>query len=336
MILLIGGSSFIGVHTVNELLWQGCKVAVTCRNDKFRNYYEGLGVEYYNLDISEEKDFHSLPKNGIDSVILLAGLLPANCEVDLDKDDNAAEYFMINTLGTIYLLEYCRKNGINKIISTCSYQDVIKSWRAYPPLEDDAPRSCNYSGDHAVYVFSKNAANDMLEYYNSQHNMSNVIFRLPPVYGAGPHLTYCINGKRTKSAIAKFMEAASKGEPIYIFDGDENYIRDYIYVKDVARALYMASVSDKAKGLYNMTSGAGVSFAQQIRVIADVFAEGKKSPIINSTRLAGSHVSNVFSMEKALKDFGFRPEYSSFRKMMEDYKEDLKQDLYSDLFGSYL
>lgn len=69
MILLIGGSSFIGVHTVNELLLQGCKVAVTCRNDKFRNYYEGLGVEYYNLDISEEKDFHSLPKNGIDSVI---------------------------------------------------------------------------------------------------------------------------------------------------------------------------------------------------------------------------------------------------------------------------
>ena len=104
----------------------------------------------------------------------------------------------------------------------------------------------------------------------------------------------------------------------------------------MARALYMASVSDKAKGLYNMTSGVGVSFAQQIRVIADVFAEGKKSPIINSTRLAGSHVSNVFSMEKALKDFGFRPEYSSFRKMMEDYKEDLKQGIYSDLFGSYL
>ena len=37
-------------------------------------------------------------------------------DVNLDEDENAADYFLINTIGTINLLEYCRKNGIKRII----------------------------------------------------------------------------------------------------------------------------------------------------------------------------------------------------------------------------
>ena len=78
MIIVIGGSSFIGVHTVAELLNEGCKVTVTGRNDRFREYYEGLGVDYVNLDITEKSDFERLPTKDIEGVILMAGLLPAN------------------------------------------------------------------------------------------------------------------------------------------------------------------------------------------------------------------------------------------------------------------
>lgn len=333
MIIIIGASSFIGVHTVDYLLSQKCEVVVTGRNNKFKSHYDSLGVQYVNLDLRNKSDFENLSKIGVEGVILLGGLLPANTAVNLDNDENAADYFEINTIGTINVLEYCRKNGIKKVISTCSYADVINSWNAECPLTEDEPRSYRYEGDHAVYVFSKNAANDMLFYYNEQHGMSNSVFRLPPVYGAGPHGYYHVNGVLMKSALQKFMDKARTGEDILIFKGDEHFVRDFVYVKDVARAFYLAIKSENANGLYNMTSGVGVTMEQQAAIIADVFCEGKKSKLVYLDKSNGNPRSFLFSMEKAKKDFGFEPEYSSFRKMMTDYKQDIDKGLYKDLFN---
>ena len=130
MIIVIGATSFIGVHTVTELVNQGCEVLVTGRENRFKEHYDALGVKYVNLDLDNEADFEQLPKTGVEGVILLAGLLPANAPVNLDEDENAADYFRINVIGTINVLEYCRKNGIKRVISTCSYADVRGAWSA--------------------------------------------------------------------------------------------------------------------------------------------------------------------------------------------------------------
>ena len=60
MIIVIGATSFIGVHTVTELLNQGCKVLVTGRKNRFKEHYDALGVEYVNLDLNNEADFELL------------------------------------------------------------------------------------------------------------------------------------------------------------------------------------------------------------------------------------------------------------------------------------
>jgi hypothetical protein len=61
------------VYTVEEFVKQGCRVIVTGRNNKFREHYEGMGVEYINLDITNEKGYDQLPKAGVDGVILWQG-----------------------------------------------------------------------------------------------------------------------------------------------------------------------------------------------------------------------------------------------------------------------
>ena len=108
MYIVIGASSFIGVYTVDEFLMQGCEVIVTGRKNKFKEHYDKLGVSYINLDLTEEADFEQLPKKGVEGVILLSGLLPANSEINLDEDENAADYFYVNTIGTINVLEIGR------------------------------------------------------------------------------------------------------------------------------------------------------------------------------------------------------------------------------------
>lgn len=333
MILIIGATSFIGVHTVAEFISRGCKVAVTGRNNKFKDYYDNLGIAYYNVDIANEDDFKKLPKDDIEGVILLAGLLPANAEVDLDKDENAADYFHVNVIGTINVLEYCRKNKIRRVISACSFADVKNIWNANKAITEEDPRSFSFKGDHAVYVISKNAANDVLEYYNQQHGMKNAWFRFPPVYGAGPHGSLFVNGKIYKSGLQIFIDNAKEGKDICVF-GNRNLSRDVVYVKDVARAYYQAIFSEETYGLYNVTSGKCVTLQEQAEVIANVFHTPgmPKSKVIYMPEKTNNSPSYLFSIEKAYKDFGYDPKYADFQIMMKDLKKDLDNCLYRDLF----
>lgn len=332
MYIIIGASSFIGVHTVDEFLRQGCEVVVTGRNDKFREHYKKLNVKYINLDLTNKNDFENLPSKNVEGIILLGGLLPANAQVNLDKDENAADYFLVNTIGTINVLEHCRKNGIKRVISTSSYADVRNVWGKRIITENE-PRDYIYKGDHAAYVFSKNASCDVLEYYNQQHGMKNAWFRFPPVYGVGPHDCLFVNGKYVKSGLKIFMEKAAAGEDITIF-GDKHLSRDVVYVKDVAHAFYLAMKSEKTYGLYNMTSGKGVSLQEQAEIIAEIFAPSfdKKSKIVYRPEIQNNTPSYQFSMEKAKLDFGFEPKYSDFTVMMKDYKKDMENGLYKELF----
>ena len=333
MVLIIGASSFIGVHTVSEFLAQGCKVAVTGRKNKFKEHYDYLGVDYYNLDLACKNDFEKLPKFGIDGVILLAGLLPANAEVDLDKDENATDYFLINVIGTINVLEYCRKNNIQRVISACSYADVKNVWSTDKAISEEEPRNFSYKGDHAVYVISKNAANDVMEYYNQQHGMKNAWFRFPPVYGAGPHGSLFVNGKIYKSGLQIFMENAAEGKDICVY-GNKDLSRDVVYVKDVAKAYFQAMFSEKTYGMYNVTSGRGVTLQEQAEIIAEVFKTPghQRSKVIFQPEKTNNSPSYLFSIEKANRDFGYKPRYADFKVMMSDLKKDLDNNLYRDLF----
>ena len=171
MVIVIGATGFIGMYTVKAFLAAGKKVIATGRNEVLGKKLVSMGAEFIKLDITNKNDFNKLPTDDVEGIILLAGLLPANAKADLDKNENAEEYFKVNVQGTINVLEYCRKNGIKKVISNCSYSDVSGAWGKKYPITEDEPRNFKFTGDHAVYVISKNAANDVMEYYNQQHHM---------------------------------------------------------------------------------------------------------------------------------------------------------------------
>ena len=120
MFIIIGASSFIGVYTATHFIEQGEKIVVTGRNNKFKEYYDSLGAEYINLDLTKPEDFEKLPKEGVKGVILIAGALPASENADLKEKENADQYVKVNILGTCNALEYCRKNGIKRLINTIS------------------------------------------------------------------------------------------------------------------------------------------------------------------------------------------------------------------------
>lgn len=330
MVLIIGATGFIGMYTTQAFLKAGKKVIATGRNKTLGRKLEEMGAEFFPLDITNKDDFDKLPKEGVEGVVLLAGLLPANAAVNLDEDENAADYFEVNVIGTINVLEYCRKNGIRKVIGNCSYSDVSGAWGKKYPITEDEPRDFKFTGDHAVYVISRNAANDVMEYYNQQHGMQCAWFRFPPVYGVGPHGTIYVNGIPKKSGIATFIDNAKEGKAIEIW-GNPHIKRDIIYVKDVADAYVDALNSDQTYGLYNMTGHIQVDLDEQVKAVIQVFGGEKKSPIIYRPEKPNSTPSFLYSMDKAKRDFGFEPKYTSYLDMMVDYKKELESDFWNAL-----
>ena len=323
MIIIIGATGFIGMYTAEAFLEKGYKVLATGRNEAVGNALSKEGADFLKLDITNKEDFKKLPDEGVEGIILLAGLLPANTTADLVEEENAEDYFKVNVLGTINVLEWARKHNVKKVIGACSYSDVRGAWKKDYAITEEEPRNFSFTGDHSVYVISKNASNDVMEYYNQQHHMQCAVFRFPPVYGVGPHGTINVNGKPYKSGIQTFIENAAQGKDIEIW-GDPDISRDIIYVKDVARAYVMAMESEKTYGLYNMTSQTSLTLLDQAKAVIEVFGKDKGSKIVLRPEKKNNTPSFLFSMEKAKRDFSFVPEYTDFKSMMEDYKREME------------
>lgn len=334
--LVIGASSFIGVYVVDALLDAGYEVVGTGRNRRFAGHYRKLGVEYIPLDLNDPSGTGALPTD-FDFVAHLAGRLPANSAFDLSTEDDAAEYIRTNALGTALLLEWARKNGVRRIVSTTSYADVQNSWSASEPVREDWPRDFRLDGDHAAYVISKNASADLLFYYNEQYGMRNCVFRLPPVYGCGPHGSLRVNGAVKKSGIGLFVDKAKVGEDITVFGDADAAVRDIVYVKDVAQAFVKAGESESASGLYNIGSGRAVSLREQAEAIAEVFsgAAGTSEVCVDETRRNGIQPYS-FDISRAACDFGYAPAFADFRDLMADWKVEEERGVMPALFDATL
>lgn len=331
--LVVGASSFIGAYVVGALLDAGYDVVGTGRNPRFAKHYRELDVEYVPFDLNDPSGLDTLPAD-VDFVAHLAGRLPANSTFNLFTEDDAAEYIRTNTLGTAFLLEWARKNGIGRIISTTSYADVQNSWSATKPVREDWQRNFKMSGDHAAYVISKNASADLLYYYNEQYGMRNCVFRLPPVYGCGPHGSLRVNGTEKKSGIGLFVDKAKAGEPITVFGDADAAVRDIVYVKDVAQAFVRAGMSEKASGLYNIGAGRAVSLREQAEAIADVFsgAAGTSDVLVDKGRPNGV-LPYSFDISRAVRDFGYAPRFVDFRDLMGDWKSEEERGVMPALFA---
>ena len=332
MILIIGATSFIGVHTSKAFLDAGYEVIGTGRNSKVKKLLQNMGVKFLELDVTNEKAFDNLPKNNIEAVIHLAAFMSANSTADLKTTENAVDYFKVNLLGTAYTLEYCRKNNIKKIIAACSFRDVSGAWGTGRIITEDEPRSFKFIGDHAAYIISKNASNDLMDYYNLQHDMQCACFRFPRVYGIGPNNigSFYVDGQKRLSGVAAFIDKARKGKTIELW-GNPKIKRDMVYIKDVTQAYVKAVKSEKTLGLYNITGNMQVTLENQAQAAIQVFGGTNTSKIkYLPEKKIGDNLSYLYSIDKAKRDFGYEPQYTDFVKIMQDYKIELESSKWDE------
>jgi len=319
MIIVFGAAGFVGTYLVDQLVREGIDVLATDVSQLGEAYYKKQGISFIRLDITKEKGFTKLPQTGVNAAINLACVQPANIR---KEEYDPTDYIKVNVLGTLNILGFCRKTGIQKMIYISSHRTVQGLWQFGKRIREDVTKAIKYTGEYAMFSISEGAAEDCVEHYSQEYGMQGIIFRLPPVYGYGPHTEIFKNGKPINTGFKVFIENAMARKPIEVW-GDCNKGRDIIYVKDVVSAIVLVLKNKDAFGLYNIASGKPLSLKEEAETIVRVFSpRDHPSKITYHPDKPNSIEPFLYNISKAKRELGWSPKYS-FEEMLVDYKKEM-------------
>lgn len=326
-VLVFGAAGFIGTYLIDELIRQDHQVIASDISSIGEKYYRENNIPYVQVDITNKDDFERLSNTSYDTVIHLAALQPANFS---GTHFTPTDYININVNGTLNILEFCKKAAVKKIIYASSHRNTSGLWSKNAAIKESDGRSLQYDGEYSMFSISESAAQDLVEFYSANYGLKGLIFRLPPVYGFGPHLEIFKNGIPVKTGFQTFIENAMNCKPIEVW-GDSSVGRDIIYVKDVVSAFVKAIANDQAKGLYNIASGYRLTLREEVETIARVFWGDETRPVIKELPEKPHRMDSfLYDNTRAKQELEWEPKYS-FEKMLIDYNEELQRNRFGFL-----
>ncbi|MGE5225382.1 MAG: NAD-dependent epimerase/dehydratase family protein [Planctomycetaceae bacterium] len=328
-VLVTGGAGFIGSHVVDALRAEGMDVRVL--DSLLPGAHHGTppwvrdDVEYVWADLRDEEAL-ARAVEGIDAVSHQAAMVGLG--VDLE---DVTGYVSHNDLGTATLLRALHRSGFGGPLvlassmvvygegtSRCATHGSVRPGARRPedlaagrfePLcpccgvpvapgsvEEDAPLD-----PRNVYAATKVHQEHLCGVFGRERGSRVVVLRYHNVYG--PRMP---RDTPYAGVASIFRSALERGEPPRVFE-DGRQLRDFVHVKDVARANLLAIGSD-ARGPFNVASGDRRTVLDMASALSDAFGPGAPRPeVVGGFRLGDvRHV--VASPERATDALGFRAE----------------------------
>jgi len=291
VVAITGGAGFIGSHLTEFWLEKGAEVRIidNFRTGKRENIKFFSDAILYEGDI-RDKSFVDKALEGVDYVHNLAAMISVP-----ESIENPYECEEINIIGLLNLLEACVKHKVKKIIHSSSaaiYGDSPES----PKIIDFAPNP------KSPYGITKLCGEYYLNSYYFNKGLQGISLRYFNVFGPrqDPNSQYA-------AAIPIFVSKALKNEDITIY-GDGTQTRDFIYVKDVARANYLSAVSNIPNGIFNVARGNSISIYELAKLI--IQETNSRSKIIFAPERVGDIKHSLADIEKKKKKLNFNPEFN--------------------------
>ena len=255
--LVTGGAGFIGSNLVDYLIDRGHQVvcvdneSAEC-NDKF--YWNDKAINVKG-DVTDYK-FMKNVFVGAEYVFHLAAearLQPAI--------KNPIEAVYKNCVGTTTVLQCAREAGVKRVVysSTSSGYGYNE-----PPNVETQPDDCLNP-----YSVSKIAAEKMCKMYSDLYGLETVVLRYFNVFGERSPTR-----GQYAPVIGIFERQRDAGAPLTIV-GDGTQRRDFIYVKDVARANYLASLMPRVREHLGEVFNVGSGINYSVQEIADAISDNQ-------------------------------------------------------------
>jgi UDP-glucose 4-epimerase len=288
-ILVTGGAGFIGSHVVDLFIQEGHSVVVVDNLSSGKIENVNPVAVFYKADIlsSDIEEIMKIEKP--DVVSHYAAQISVTYSVK-----NPLLDMEVNIKGTVNLLENCVRYGVKKFIFASTGGALYGELEYIPANESHPVRPLS------PYAIAKISAEKYLFYYHRVYGLNYISLRYSNVYGPrqDPH--------GEAGVVAIFTQRMLRGEQPVI-NGDGEQTRDYIFVRDVARANLLALKSDKT-GEYNIATGKETTVNEIFRVLKEL----TKSlvPEVRGKAMKGEPRRSVLSWEKAARDLGFKPDVS--------------------------
>jgi UDP-glucose 4-epimerase len=250
-ILVLGGSGFLGSHIVDKFLAEKHDVTVyDLYPERFRR--SPRGIKFFTGDFGNVGALSELIATGFDGVI--------HCvSTTTPKSSNESPEFDIqsNVIGTLNLLDICVRHGIGKLVFLSSGGTIYGDIGAAVFVDESHPvrPMCSYG-------VSKLAIEHYLDVYKHLRGLDYVALRLANPFGERQ------SPLRALGALTVFLHRTLKRQNVEIW-GDGSVTRDFIYVGDVANAVYLATVNP-ISGVYNVGTGTGLSLRDILAHITHV------------------------------------------------------------------
>jgi UDP-glucose 4-epimerase len=293
-ILVTGGAGFIGSHTVDLLLANHLKVTVL--DNLASGHVANLNLTHPNLTFVEGDilNFPLLLKvlNDCDAVLHLAALssVPQSIEDPLQS-------LKINTEGFVNVLQAIRQSNSSIRLVYASSASVYGNETKLPCSDEESLQAKALS----PYALEKANTERYATLYEDLFAIKTLGLRYFNVYGPrqNPHSLYA-------GVISKFIECYQKNKSITIF-GEGNQSRDFIHVKDVARANLLALQSDYC-GVLNIATGRAETLLNLIHYLEEI---GEKPAKIHfAPKRFGDITESYAAIDKAARHLRFHSELS--------------------------
>ncbi len=313
-ILVTGGAGFIGSAFIRYVLTQVPSFNGKCHNLDVLTYAGNLAnlaeidqdprYQFHKGDIRDQALVERLcAEHGIDTIVHFAA------ESHVDRSISGPQAFIeSNVLGTFHLLEVLKKYP-HIHFHHISTDEVYGCLGATGFFTEETPYRPN-----SPYSASKAASDHLVKAYGHTYNLSVCISNCSNNYGPYqfpekliPLMIFnCLNGKKL---------------PVY---GTGQNVRDWLYVNDHAKAIWMLLLKGRKGETYNVggeSEWKNIDLIHEIiRVIADLQGKDKReleALISYVTDRPGHDFRYAIDCTKIKKEIGWAPDHSFHQGLKE-------------------
>jgi UDP-glucose 4-epimerase len=295
--LVTGAAGFIGSHVADLLLDSGYQVEIIDDLSSGRRGNIPSGAVLHEVSVVSREAARVVAEGAFDVIVHLA----AQIDVRISVADPILDA-RTNILGTVNLLEAVRASGRKtRVVFTSTGGAIYGDFNSPPNVE-------TYSKDpESPYAISKLAAEYYLAYYDRLLGIEHVAVRFGNVYGPrqDPH--------GEAGVVAIFCNRIIGRQPLTVY-GEGRQTRDYVYVGDVAAAVFAAATRDLPEmnrldsRSFNIGTGIGTSVLDLAATLQRV--AGSNVEIVFAPRRQGEQQESFLDITKARSELGWRPETS--------------------------
>ena len=296
MVIVTGGAGFIGSNIVKGLNDKGIDNILIVDNLEKAEKHKNLNkIKFY--DYVDKRDFNVeefLQNNKVEAVFH-QGASSNTMETD-------GRYMMKNNYEcTKETFLACQKHNVRLFYASSA------SVYGNGDKKKKKKEECEYPLN--VYAFSKYQFDRFLN-LNIKHLGSQVVgLRYFNVYGPQE------NHKGRMASVAFHMfNQIKNNEPMKLFEGSQNFKRDFIYVDDVVAVNMFFFEHQSISGIYNCGTGNAESFCEIANALKEKYTEAKIEYIPFPESLIGKYQTFTQSDITSLRKAGYNKPFISLKE----------------------